>query len=208
MSIDLSSTDQKNHIKVILLGNAGVGKTNLINVAMRRKFEPNTASTMSQNFSRKFVEYNEMKYTLEIWDTIGQEKLRSINKLFYKNSKIVIFVYDITKLDSYNDLQMWAKEIDTELGLENVIKGVVGNKIDLYLEEKVPDGEKYAESIGADFLRTSAKCDDPEIFNKYLINLFEKYIKINSDNKSNKKRGIALDYSTTFKKKDKSQTCC
>ena len=151
-----------------------------------------------------------MKYTLEIWDTIGQEKLRSINKLFYKNSKIVIFVYDITKLDSYNDLQMWAKEIDTELGLENVIKGVVGNKIDLYLEEKVPgtDGEKYAESIGADFLRTSAKCDDPEIFNKYLINLFEKYIKINSDNKSNKKMGIALDYSTTFKKKDKSQTCC
>ena len=79
-----------------------------------------------------------MKYSLEIWDTIGQEKLRSINKLFYKNSKIVIFVYDITKLDSYNDLQMWAKEIDTELGLENVIKGVVGNKIDLYLEEKVP----------------------------------------------------------------------
>ena len=208
MSIDLSSTYQENHIKVILLGNAGVGKTNLINVAMRRKFESNTASTMSQNFSRKFVEYNGMKYTLEIWDTIGQEKLRSINKLFYKNSKIVIFVYDITKLDSYNDLQMWAKEIDTELGLENVIKGVVGNKIDLYLEEKVPDGEKYAESIGADFLRTSAKCDDPEIFNKYLINLFEKYIKIISDNKSNKKMGIALDYSTTFKKKDKSQTCC
>ena len=210
MSIDLSSTYQENHIKVILLGNAGVGKTNLINVAMRRKFELNTASTMSQNFSRKFVEYNGMKYTLEIWDTIGQEKLRSINKLFYKNSKIVIFVYDITKLDSYNDLQMWAKEIDTELGLENVIKGVVGNKIDLFLEEKVPDtdGEKYAESIGADFLRTSAKCDDPEIFNKYLINLFEKYIKINSDNKSNKKRGISLDYSTTFKKKDKSKTCC
>ena len=153
MSIDLSSTYQENHIKVILLGNAGVGKTNLINVAMRRKFELNTASTMSQNFSRKFVEYNGMKYTLEIWDTIGQEKLRSINKLFYKNSKIVIFVYDITKLDSYNDLQMWAKEIDTELGLENVIKGVVGNKIDLYLEEKVPDadGEKYAESIGQIF---------------------------------------------------------
>ena len=50
MSIDLSSTDQKNHIKVILLGNAGVGKTNLINVAMRRKFESNSASTLSQIF--------------------------------------------------------------------------------------------------------------------------------------------------------------
>ena len=209
MSLELSETYKESHIKAILLGSQGVGKTNLINVCMDKGFNPDSISTVGQNFSRKKVEYNNKKYFLEVWDTIGQEKLRTINKLFYKNSKIVIFVYDITNLESFQDLKNWVKEIDTQLGIDNVIKGVVGNKIDLYLEEKVKDsdGSKFAESIGADFLQTSAKSDPSGIFLSFITTLMKKYISLKSGEDSNRKRGITLNYATTFKKRKKEKCC-
>ena len=92
MSLEKSNTFQNNHIKTILIGNAGVGKTNLINVSMGQGFSSNESPTLGQNYSRKKIEYNGINYTLEIWDTIGQEQLRTINKLFYKNSNIVLFM--------------------------------------------------------------------------------------------------------------------
>ena len=98
MSLEESSTFQTNRIKVIVVGNQSVGKTNLINISIGKAFDSHTLATLAQNYSIKTIEYNGINYILEIWDTIGQEKLRTINKLFYKNSKIVIFVYDITSL--------------------------------------------------------------------------------------------------------------
>ncbi len=82
-----------------------------------------------------------------------KRKTSNDNKLFYKNSKIVIFVSDITNLESFQDLNPWVKEIDIQLGLNNVIEGVAWNKIDLYFEEQVneKEGKTFAESIGADF---------------------------------------------------------
>ena len=209
MSLEISDTYQENHIKAILLGNQGVGKTNLINVFMGKEFNPGSTPTLGQNFSRKMIEYNGMKYFLEVWDTIGQEQLRTINKLFYKNSKIVIFVYDITNLESFQDLKNWVKEIDTQLGIDNVIKGVIGNKIDLYLDEKVKDsdGSKFAESIGADFLQTSAKSDPSGNFLSFITTLMKKYISLKSGEDSNRKRGITLNYATTFKKRKKEKCC-
>lgn len=135
MSLEESSTFQANRIKVILVGNQSVGKTNLINILIGKAFDSHTLATLAQNYSTKTIEYNGINYILEIWDTIGQEKLRTINKLFYKNSKIVIFVYDITSLQSFQDLKIWVQEIDIQIGLNNIIKGVVGNKKDLYFDE-------------------------------------------------------------------------
>ena len=147
------------------------------------------------------------EYTLDLWDTIGQEQLRTINKLFYNNSKIVIFVYDITNLKSFEDLKEWANEIDNQLGLKNVIKGVVGNKIDLFQNEEVSDelGENFAKSLGALFLQVSAKTTDPKIFVDFLYDLLKKYL--SSDLVKNDKKSITLDYSTTFRKKEKSKCC-
>ena len=166
MSLEESSTFQANRIKVILVGNQSVGKTNLINILIGKAFDSHTLATLAQNYSIKTIQYNGINYILEIWDTIGQEKLRTINKLFYKNSKIVIFVYDITSLQSFQDLKIWVQEIDTQIGLNNIIKGVVGNKKDLYFDEQVneTEGKAFAESIGADFLHTSAKSDPGGIF--------------------------------------------
>ena len=209
MSLEESNTFRDNRIKAILIGNQGVGKTNLINISMGKEFDLNSKSTVSPNYSQKKIEYNGINYFLEIWDTIGQEKLRTINKLFYKNSKIVILVYDITNLYSFQDLKAWVQEIDTQLGLNNVIKGVVGNKIDLYFDEKVneADGKAFAESIGADFLHTSAKSDPSGIFLDFLTNLMKKYIDLYLTDKTSKQNGITLNYAQTFKKRKKASCC-
>ena len=166
MFLEKCNTYNDKNIKAILIGNAGVGKTNLINITIGKEFNENQASTLGQTFSKKKIEIDGNVYNIDLWDTIGQESLKSINKLFYKNSRIVIFVYDITNLKSFEDLESWISEVDTQIGLKNCIKGIVANKIDLFLKEEVSDekGEQYAKSIGAKFLQISAKTSDPKAF--------------------------------------------
>ena len=83
-------------IKVILLGESGVGKTNLISITNGGNFNENEVVTSSLSFSVKKLNVNGKEYAINLWDTVGQERLRNLTKLFYNDSKIVIFVYDIT----------------------------------------------------------------------------------------------------------------
>ena len=173
----MSENTKTNEIKVILVGDAGVGKTNLISVAVGGSFTENTKSSASSSYFIKKIEYKNKTYTLNIWDTIGQEKLRGLNKLFYKGAKIVIYVYDITREDALQNLKYWTDEIKDKLGQDGYISAVCGNKSDLYLEEKISqeDGEKAANSINAKFSLTSAKCNK-EMFIAFLEELAHDYI--------------------------------
>ena len=176
--------DGRIKIKVILIGNSAVGKTNLINVASGGSFDESTKSSLSASFVIVKKTVSQKDYNLYLWDTIGQEKLRSLTKMFFKDSKIVIFVYDITRRDTFEGLKDWHKEVTDTLG-DDIIKGVVGNKSDLFLQEQVKDneGEKYAKSINARFRATSAK-NDPRGFSEFLTELLEQY-----DNKYSSKDG-------------------
>ena len=96
---------------------------------------------------------------LDIWDTAGQEKYRSLTKFFYKDALMVIMVYDITRRESYDNVKnYWYKEIQ-ENGEKNVVFGIAGNKSDLYEEEAVPEKEarEFAQSVNAIFALTSAQ---------------------------------------------------
>ena len=157
-------------IKIILLGESGVGKTNLINILMGIPFNDNEKSNISNSYSEKKVKINNKCYKLNLWDTIGQEKFRQLTKIFYKDSKIVIFVFDITNKVSFEELQKyWVKDVKEQIGDEGIVKGVIANKIDLFLDEKVSSeqGEEYANSIGAKFLSISESI--PIIFLSFLI---------------------------------------
>ena len=147
-------------VKVILIGNSGVGKTNLINISTGGEFNEIEKSTTTASYSKKQFNIEGDLYNLSLWDTIGQERLRHLSKLFFKNSKIVIFVYDITQKTTFVGLNSWYEDVKQQLG-DDIIKGVVGNKQDLFMKEEVGDeeGEKYAESINAKFRLTSAKAD-------------------------------------------------
>ena len=165
-----------NAIKLILVGDSGTGKTNLISVAAGLEFNSGIFTTTSCSYIQKIVKRNKKEYKINLWDTIGQEKYRSLTKIFMKDSKIVIFVYDITKRETFESLNYWKKIIEEILG-NDITLGVVGNKIDLYFDEKVKEeeGQEYANSIGAKFILTSAK-NTPKEFSLFIEEMLEEYL--------------------------------
>ena len=101
--------------KVILLGESGVGKVGLIARFINNSFEDNITSTTGASYYGKtmtFDEYDGKSIKFEIWDTAGQEKYRSLTKTFYKDAKVAILVYDITRKESFEELQKyWIEQI-------------------------------------------------------------------------------------------------
>jgi small GTP-binding protein len=145
--------------KIILLGKNNVGKTSLILQYSSNIFQEELASTIGAEYISKDLFFNDQKLTLNIWDTSGQERYRSLSKIYFKNSHIIILVYDITSKESFNDIiNFWYNYVTENLG-NNLIFAIVANKSDLYLNEQVSheEGENYAKKINAFYFETSAK---------------------------------------------------
>ena len=166
-------TENKTEIKAILLGNAGVGKTNLINTCVGLNFDNGNNPTTSGSFVSKNIKLNGKNYLINLWDTAGQERYKSITKIFLKNSEIVLFVYDITDLKSFKDLEGWIN-ICKEMIDNEFVGAIVGNKIDLYMNEQVNEEEasKFAETNGLLFKLVSAK-KEPRVFVNFLNELID-----------------------------------
>jgi len=163
----------KNNIKIILLGESGVGKTNLINVSLDREFEENSASTNYCSYLEGILDYNNKKYSYALWDTAGQEIYKSLNRIFIKESKIILFVYSINNKDSFNEMEYWINSAEEILGEDKYIRALVGNKSDLYEEQIVSDddAQKLADKYKMKMKITSALTDKAgfKLFLKELI---------------------------------------
>ena len=166
-------------VKTIFLGESGVGKTNLIRAAIDEEFDESTKSTSMASCVEKSVKVDKKYYSLKLWDTIGQEKFRTMTKIFYKGAKIVIFIYDITKLKSFEELEYWVNEVKTALG-EEPICALVGNKSDLVEDEEVDEDKarEYAFNKELKFKICSAKTN-PKDFQLFLDELLNDYIQKN-----------------------------
>ena len=165
-------------IKVVLVGESGTGKTSIIQRFAYKIFDPNCISSISSQFINQTIEYEEINKTLqfEIWDTAGQEKYRSMAKLFYKDAKIILFVYDITSRSSFEGIKnYWISQIMQECE-QNSLLGLVANKYDLYNSQQVSkeEGMELANEIGAIFQFTSAKSG--EGISSMFKNLGRKYL--------------------------------
>ena len=150
-------------IKVVLVDESGVGKTSIISQFPSKKFDLHRETSLSAQFISKTVNFQDLgkEIKFDIWDTVGQEKYRSLAKIFYKDAKVIVFVYDITTEYSFNELKnYWYEETRSNTDGSPIL-AVVGNKIDLYKEQKVSnnDGKEFAEKIGAIFQTTSAQSD-------------------------------------------------
>ena len=149
-------------IKVVLIGNSGVGKTCISQRYINDSFTNNEQSTVGASYFQKILEIDGKPIHLDIWDTAGQERYRSMGKMFYKDAFIVLFVYDITDKKSFLELKnVWYDEIK-KTGEKHSVLAVVGNKSDLYLKEQVDEDEarKWADDIGAIYTLVSAKEGD------------------------------------------------
>ena len=166
-----------NQIKVLFLGESGVGVTNLINRIIGKDFDPYSPTSTTCNYSLKNIEFEGKKYEFALSEVVSQQAYRKLSKLFYKDSKIVVFVYDITNKSSFLELDYWIDSIIKELG-QNLFFILIANKSDLFINEQVreEDGEKFAEIIRAKFMEVSAK--DNHWVHKF-EDFLKEYLKIN-----------------------------
>ena len=147
----------------------------MINTSIGLPFKENIITTATNSFAPKDVKIGNKKYTLNLWDTIGQEKYRALTKIFIKDSKIVIFVFDITKEETFKELDYWIDTIK-EILKDDAILGIAANKQDLYMNEEINEETitKYAEEKKMLFQYTSAK--NTETFTSLLEELLKQYI--------------------------------
>ena len=219
-------------IKVVLVGESGVGKTSIISQFTANKFDPHRETSLSAQFISKTIDFPDLQKAIkfDIWDTVGQEKYRALAEIFYRDAKVIIFVYDITTKYSFDQLkEYWYKETK-EKSTGNPILAVVGNKIDLYNDIKVSntEGQAFADEIGAIFQTTSAqsasgisnlfdnigkkhivpgydyKASDKKAQEEFLKRKQEENNK--SDKKKKEKRGMSLEEGG--KDNQKKKGCC
>ena len=167
-------------IKVILLGEAAVGKTSIIRRYYDETFDFNESSTTSMSYIDKIVELDGKKYKLIIWDTIGQESYRTVTQLFLNDSKLVIMVYSIDDKNSFTNLNFWYELYEKQLSKEAVL-GIIGNKSDLVnnIQVSFQEGSDFAQNTGAIFTELSAK-ENPEMISFFIMDLLKAYLKKNN----------------------------
>uniref|UniRef100_UPI0037E87CE0 ras-related protein Rab-15-like n=1 Tax=Semicossyphus pulcher TaxID=241346 RepID=UPI0037E87CE0 len=144
-------------VRLLMLGDSGVGKTCMLRRFTESEFNPTHISTIGVDFKMKTLEIDGVKVRVQIWDTAGQERYKTITKQYYRRAQGIIFVYDITNRLSFQHLAMWAGDVD-EFAPDRVQRILVGNKSDDEPSREVTkdQGSKLAETYGMDFFETSA----------------------------------------------------
>ncbi|KAI3803901.1 hypothetical protein L1987_32065 [Smallanthus sonchifolius] len=144
--------------KLLLIGDSSVGKSCLLLRFADDSYVDSYISTIGVDFKIRTVEQDGKTIKLQIWDTAGQERFRTITSSYYRGAHGIIIVYDVTEMESFNNVKQWLSEIDRYAN-ESVGKLLVGNKCDL-VENKVVDiqtPKAFADELGIPFLETSAK---------------------------------------------------
>ena len=182
-------------VKVVLLGESGVGKTSIISQFTANKFNPSCPTSVSAQFISKIIKFPQYNKSIkfDIWDTVGQEKYRSLAKIFFFDSLIIIFVYDITTEFSFTAIKdFWFKETNENADNEPIL-ALVANKVDLYKDEKITNdmGKAYADEINAIFQNTSALSNSG--IDKLFENLGNKFLNPDFDYKKPQEKNENVD---------------
>ncbi|XP_075156130.1 RAS oncogene family member Rab18 [Haematobia irritans] len=146
-------------IKLLVIGESGVGKSSLIRRFVENKFDESHDVTIGMDFKSKVMNIDGVDYKLALWDTAGAERFRSLTPSFYRKALGAILVYDVTSRESLIKLEAWFTELENYSDNPNIATIVVGNKID---DERVvsrEEGLKFARKHRSLFLETSAKHD-------------------------------------------------
>ena len=145
-------------MKLVVLGDSSVGKSSIIVRFVEGTFEEFRLPNIAATFLRKTMKVDNRTIELEIWDTAGQEKYRSLGALYYRKANAALIVYDITNNDTLDSAKKWIKEVQNMEG-NHVIIAIAGNKLDLVSDKQVNTDEvkQFADDNGFIFFETSAK---------------------------------------------------
>ena len=190
-SMDVSY--QINRQKIIFTGDVAVGKTSIINVLMGQKFASEYEASIGVDFFSKTMKYKGKIIKLQIWDSAGQEKFRSLIPNYIRGSSLVFIVYDVSNRKSFESLQQWINFVNN---IENSNIVIIGNKNDLKDKREVTleEGQKFCETKNFEFFEVSAK--DGTNLNKMLFNSVASlpfFMSINSDGSTKEKIVEALE---------------
>jgi len=199
MSSDLISQDYDYLFKVLLLGDSDVGKSSLILRYTEETFNSKLVNSIGVDFKMKKKEIDGKIIKVQIWDTAGHERFRSITYSYYRGANAIIIVFDLSDKKSFISITEWLKQIEKH-AKENVFKFLVGNKSDLIDERKVTyeEAKQYADEHDLPYIETSAKegININELFDTsiktFLTNtkifVGEKNIKLNSQSTNSSER--------------------
>ncbi|XP_042295444.1 ras-related protein Rab-25 [Sceloporus undulatus] len=152
-----SEEDYNFVFKVVLIGESGVGKTNLLSRFTRNEFSHDSRTTIGVEFSTRTILVGDALVKAQIWDTAGLERYRAITSAYYRGAVGALLVFDITKHQTYDVVERWLKELYDHAEATIVVM-LVGNKTDLAHAREVPteEAKMYAENNGLLFVETSA----------------------------------------------------
>ena len=194
--------------KLILIGDSCVGKSNILLKYLKNQFNENSKTTIGVEFGTKNIIINNKRIKIQIWDTAGQERYRSITSAYYKGAKGALIVYDITRKNTFDNIDKWITDLKLN-GDENICIIILGNKSDLIDKREINknDGIKKAEMYKTAFLETSALNGDniskafDELIEQIVIN--NKNI-FQDDNENEIDKGVNLN----DEKNNNKKKCC
>jgi Ras-related protein Rab-8A len=147
-------------IKLLMIGDSGVGKTCLLLRYANDSFSPTFITTIGIDFKIKNVDIDGTRIKLQIWDTAGQERFRTITTSYFRGAQGILLVYDVTDRRSFESIRNWISQIQTHADV-HVNKILIGNKCDMVDDKAVSteEGERLAKEFNIPFWECSAKTD-------------------------------------------------
>jgi small GTP-binding protein len=196
-------------LKLLLIGDTSVGKTSMILKYTDNKFPETHIATIGVEYKSKTIYTDKYKITLNIWDTSGQERFKSITKNFFRNTNGVLFVYDITSYKSFSNIKNWMKDSEMYEKFDSII---CGNKVDLdsLREVQFETLKEFGLKQKIPYIETSAK--DGVGINEAFKMITEQIIKGRSDEELKKEFGApqseGFNLQKSQKKPKEGKKCC
>lgn len=194
-------------LKIILIGDSGVGKTNLLSQFVNNHFVSDSKTTLGIEFSTRIVQIGGKIVKAQLWDTAGHERYKSITSNYYKGAHGAILMYDVTNSATFNSLEKWIKDLRDFSDNDKLVTMLVGNKIDMNVRSiSTREAVDFAENEQFLFIETSALNDTNvnEAFTLLISTILQETLKTKKT-RSHERR-ISTD--SIHMEKDRHNCCC
>ena len=203
------------NLKLLSLGETGVGKTSIISMYAENNFFPNQQPTIGIDFKIKNLKYKNQQLKILLWDTAGQERFRKITNQYYNNADGIFLVFDVTKNNTFEQISYWINEINNKIDKNKIGIILIGNKIDINEKRQVSieQAQKIAECFNIPYIETSASKGEniDECFNLLIEEILKKKginETINELNNENKEKDEKINLNNDNNLINKNNKCC